>query len=148
MISPNRFFQCLFLIGALSCLYFGTRFGLGWHAYSRLQGAALGRATQWEIVSSGDRFAVQADYIFEAQGKTWRGTSRLKNKFYLNEFSAFSDLKNASKKELTVYYDLRNPGESALEKAFPAGWLVRAVLAGAATIYFFVLLTKIRAKSS
>jgi hypothetical protein len=139
MLSMRRF-QLLLLSGVvLLALYFSYQSSKELYAYLPLQAKAPARVLQWEIEDVKGKFALQAAYSFEAQGKIWENSFRLLKPYYWNEPAAISSMKRLAKEEWSAWYDPKNPDHSALEKSLPIGLLFRTMICYGVLIYFFYL---------
>lgn len=138
-MSPKRI-QLFLILGVCAiALHFSIRLGIGCLHYFSLQKQAKAQISQWEIVEMKDRFGLKAKYGFAIQEKTWQGLFTLSPPYYLNEMAALSALKEKAKNSWTVWYNPKNPQISALEKSFPIGLLIRALICYGVLIYFFCL---------
>ncbi|MGB7978148.1 MAG: hypothetical protein WCF19_03180 [Chlamydiales bacterium] len=141
---PYRRIQLFFFLGAsLIALYFSIRFTSAAISYFALQAQSSPHIDQWEIVEINGLYALKAHYTFGAQEKNWHGTFTLNPPYYLNEPAAFSALKQKAKESWTVWYRSANPSISALQKKFPAGLLIRALICCGVAVYFCFLKRKI-----
>lgn len=144
MLSAKRFLQILTCLSALFSLYFSLSAGRRCLVYHALKSQAPARVSQWEILEEGDRFALQAVYSYEIEGKIWRGVHLFEESGYLNEFAAHAALKGMAKQPWRAWYDPSRPSASALEKKFPLGAMVRAALSLAALLCTFYLKRRFR----
>jgi hypothetical protein len=136
--------QLFFFLGVCAItLHFSILFGKDAYRYFSLNEGAKARIQQWEIVEIKNRFALKADYVFEAQKKNWSGSFTLNPPHYLNEMAALSALKEKAKEGWTAYYNSKKPEVSALEKRFPTGLLIRALICYGVLIYFWLLKRKV-----
>lgn len=138
-MSPKQIRWLFFGGVAAISLHFSIRFGSEALQFFLLRGEARAQISQWEIVPIHDRFALKASYGFESQKKTWHGSFILSPPYHLNEPAALSALKAKAKQNWTVWYNPNNPANSALEKHFPVGLLIRALVSYAVLSYFFYL---------
>lgn len=131
--------QILFLLGSLVvALFFSLQLSRSLRAYFSLQRAAQAKIIQWETKPIKGQFALIAKYEFKAQEKIWHG-SYVFNPYYLNEPAAVQALKVKAKKKWAAWYNPDNPCDSALEKGFPFGLMVRTAICYGVLIYFFYL---------
>src|SRR5579862_9629625 len=70
-----------------------------------------------EITSS--RFAIQAEYQFELNSKTYSGKTIFKKPQFLNRFAAENYMRMHGSKNWETWYRTRNPACNSLEKQFP-----------------------------
>lgn len=123
-------------------LHFSIRLGIDLYSYLSLKKSSAARISQWEIVELKGRYALKAEYLFEAQGKNWPGSFILSPPYYLNEAAALSALKEKAKEPFRAWYQPKNPPTSALEKNFPKSLMFRTILCGVVLIYFLFLKRK------
>ncbi len=142
-LSPRRIQFFLFIGIALIALYFTVRLGGALYTYFPLNGLAEAKVNQWEVSESGSKYLLKALYSFEVQGKSWKGAFAFKRPYY-NEALAVADLKDRSKKAVTVWYNSKNPQISALEREFPTALLIRVLICYGVVLYFFFLNKKIQ----
>ncbi len=136
--------QLFFFLGVCAItLHFSILFGRDAYRYFSLNEGAKARILQWEIVEIKNRYALTADYTFEAQNKSWLGAFTLMPPHYLNEMAALSALKERAKENWTAWHNGKNPQISALEKSFPTGLLVRTLICYGVLAYFFALKRKV-----
>lgn len=141
-MSPKRV-QLFFFCGVCAIgLHFTIRLGAALFHNWALSASAPAQITQWETVPVKDRVALRADYEFRAQEKTWQGQFTLPPPYSLNELAALAELKQGAKKSWVAWYNPNDPRTSALEKSFPSGLFVRALICYGVLIYFFYLYKK------
>ena len=142
-MSPKRI-QLFFVLG-VSCmaLHFTVMFGFEMANFLRLKNRANAQITQWEIVSVKDRFALKAEYEFNAQEKSCQSSFTLNPPYFLNEMAALGALKELAKNDWGVWYHPKTPQQSALQKSFPTGLLFRTLICYGVLIYFFYLTKKV-----
>lgn len=134
-----------FLLGLCAItLHFSIRLGVDSLHYFSLKKRADAKIIQWEIRELKNQFALKADYTFEAQEKSWPGSFMLNPPYYLNEMAALSALKERAKENWTTWYNPKNPRDSALEKHFPVGLLIRTLICYGVLVYFLFLKRKIK----
>lgn len=142
-MSPNRM-QLFMLLGVSAItLHFTIMLGVETARYLGFKQRASAHVTQWEIVNVKDRFALKADYEFNAQEKNWQGSFTLNPPYFLNEMSALESLKGLAKMSWSAWYKPNNPKVSALEKSFPRGLLFRALTCYGVLIYFLYLTKRV-----
>ena len=134
-MSPRRI-QLFFIIGVCAItLHFSVLLGIEVFRYFSLKERAPARISQWEIIEVKNRFAIKANFSFNDR----QGEFTLLPPYYLNEFAALAALKEKAKQDWTVWYNPKNPQISALQKSFPVGLLVKALICYGVIIYFFCL---------
>ncbi len=138
-MSGKRVQLFLSLSVSVIALYFALRFGVDFLHFSSLKSRACAQISQWEIVNIKGLYGLKAEYSFQFQEKTWRGSSVLNPPYHLNDMAALLALKDRAKESWAVWYNPRNPSSSSLEKAFPYGLLFRALISTGVLIYSFVL---------
>ncbi|MBF8262974.1 MAG: hypothetical protein HW387_639 [Parachlamydiales bacterium] len=142
MLSKKTIYYALIALAALVSLYFWTMASRILFANHFLNRTAAARVIQWEVEEiSSDQFAIKACYSFEIDGRVYHGNTLLAKPYYLNPPSAVAALKEKAKlsEPVTAWYRASDPTQSSLEKHFPLGLLLRALLASAVFIYFIRL---------
>jgi len=143
ILSPRRI-QLFLLLGIVTiAIYFTLRLGCVIYSFYPLNSMAKAQVGQWEVRESGTKYLLKAVYSFETQGKFWNGTYTYKRR-YFNEALAVADLKEKGKEPLIVWYNPKNPQNSALERDFPVGLLVRTLICYGVILYFIFLIKKIQ----
>lgn len=138
-MSPRRI-RIFFMLGIIAMtLHFTIMLGIEVVHYLRLESKANALITQWEIINIKNQFGLKAEYKFNAQEKNWQGAFILSPPYFLNEMAALDALKGLAKNDWNVWYELKNPKISALEKNFPTGLLFRTLICYVVLIYFFYL---------
>jgi hypothetical protein len=136
--------QLFFFLGVCAItLHFSLLFGKDAARYFSLNERAKAHISQWEIVEIKNRYALKADYAFQAQKKNWTGSFTLPPPYYLNEMAALAALKERAKESWTAWHKGKNPQISALEKSFPAGLLVRMLICYGVLGYLLILKRKL-----
>lgn len=131
--------RLFFFLGILAItLNFSILFARDCCRYFSLNTESAARITQWEITPKKGRFALKAEYVFEAQGKTWQGSSILNPPYYLNEGAAFTALKRRAKEPWAAVFQEKNPAVSSLENEFPKNLLFRSLISLGVLVYFLL----------
>lgn len=139
-MNPNRV-QLFFFLGVLAItLHFSTLSIKEIFQYASLNSQAPAHIKQWEIVPLKNKFALKADFSFDAIGKAWPGSYTFPEPYHLNEWAALSELKKKAKAPWIAHY--HNPEEAILEKNFPTSTLVKTVICYFVLLYFVVLRRK------
>jgi hypothetical protein len=138
-VNPNRV-QLLFFLGILAILlHFTILCSKEIFQYTSLNKEAPAHIHQWETIPLKNKFAIKADFSFEADGKAWPGSFTFPE-LYLNEWAALGDLKKKAKKPWISYY--YTPYEPVLEKNFPTSTLFKTAICYGTLAYFLLLRRK------
>lgn len=90
------------------------------YLYTSLNAAAPADHIDWGVQQlSEDRFAMKADYTFEARDKKYAGETLFKNDIFWNPWAAADAQTVYAQKDWTVWYSNGDPQYSSLEKNFP-----------------------------
>ena len=97
------------------------------------------RVFQWEVQETGsDRYVLEANYSFELDGRVYHGNTLFAEPIYLNQSSAIAALREQAIQPWSAWFDHADPTHSSLEKIFPEGLLVRALVSSAVFLYFIL----------
>lgn len=136
-MNPNRV-QLFFFLGVLAiAIHFSILSIKEIFQYASLNKEAPAQIKQWEIIPLKNKFAIKADFSFEAAGKTWPGSFTFPPPHHLNEWAALAELKKKAKEPWISYY--HNPYQAALEKNFPTSTLFKTAICCAILAYFLSL---------
>ena len=131
-------------VTALLAIFFSWRLLDALFSYKALIEGAEPAIRSWEIKQMGEKFALQANYTFQAGGSHYQGMTLLSKPWYLNESAAVEALQKEVKKNWSVWFNPADPKESTLEKQFPTLLLGRMFLCYSLSIYFFIYFVRLK----
>lgn len=143
MRRQSALLSFLILLGAAVSVYFSCRLAAPLLSYCHLTSQSEARIVRWEVNEIEGKFALKASYVFDAQGIVYSGASTLKRPWHLNEASAVAALKEKARLKWIVWFDPSKPTQSALEKEFPAGLMIRTLLSYSVLVYFIIIIRKV-----
>lgn len=88
---------------------------------------------------SASQFAIEADYAFEYEKKTYTATTRFAKPYHFNRLAAEKEMKILQKISAIVHFDPNNPAFSSLQRKFPLKKGLHAMLTIGVAIYFLFL---------
>src|SRR5579871_1775525 len=138
MEKQKIFFIFLVFLGSLCAGYFSLRAASALFDFFTFKESTLASITRWEIKETGGKFPLTAYYSFEAQGNIWKGATRLKEPWHLNEASAIIDLQEKAKQSWVVWFNPDHPSKSSLIKEFPTSLVIRTFLCCIVFVYFIL----------
>jgi hypothetical protein len=144
MLSQKSLRLLLIASTALISIYFWVGAARGLWVNHSLKKQIAARVIQWEVEESGsDRYAIKARYSFEQGGQIYHGATRFEKPTYLNQATAVAALREMATRPdgWMAWFDDANPSRSSLEKIFPRGFLLRAIISSMVLVYF-VLFSK------
>jgi hypothetical protein len=106
--------------------------------YMQLNAQAPATILKWEARDLGaSRFGIAAEYIYEVDGISYRGSTVFKKQCFLNRFTAENHLKLLKNRRLRVWHRKGNPSFSSLEREFPQKDCLQALLTVGVFAYFY-----------
>lgn len=142
MISFSHFYRWILAAACLIALFFSCRFALAYGSYLLLSARTEGVIQQWEVLDRGAGSAIRAHYQYQVGGKGYTGGYTF-SKNYWNEGVAVQALKELSQTSKNVFYHPGAPERSALERDFPKGLLIKALVCWSVLLYFVLLSKKV-----
>jgi hypothetical protein len=128
----------LLLISGGIALWFSGNALLGFWKFIQLDTQTSAQIFQWEIRDlSSSRFAIEASYRYEVQGRTYKGKTMFESPLFLNRYAAENYLKTLEAKGWRTWYKKRSPAFSSLEKEFPQKKCVQALVTVGVFAYFY-----------
>ncbi len=92
-----------------------------------------------------DQFAVLADFSYEYEGKTYRGSGKV-GSYYPNPWAADKAQKQYASMQWPAWIKSKHPEKAVLEKNFPVKRTVSAAILLCLLIYFAILTAYVRVK--
>ncbi|MBS0653997.1 MAG: hypothetical protein JSR39_10800 [Verrucomicrobia bacterium] len=136
-VSMQGIWRVLATIAIGIALWFSSIAAYQLFQYFRLGSFAEAEVTKWSIKElSSSRFAIEAFFEFEANGKKYQGKSLLDSPVFLNPFSAEDAIKAKEKQAFYAWYQSSKPEISSLQREFPLKSLIHALVTLGVLIYF------------
>ncbi len=133
-----RFWVVLLVASGLIALWFSGSAAANLWKYFRLNVQTSAEVLQWRVQElSSSRFAIQAEYQFKLNGKTYTGETIFENPQFLNSFAAENYMRINGSKNWETWYCSSKPSYNCLEKKFPKKKCLQALLTIGVFFYFF-----------
>jgi len=131
--------KILFLVIGSLALWRSVTATLDLWEYYRLGPEVRAEVTHWELIPKGSKYAIEATFSYEYQGKSYEACTLFGKPYHLNRESAERYIQKMSGMKWSAWVDAKKPHYAALEKSFP---LKEALYAGcliAIFLYFIYI---------
>lgn len=129
----------LLIVTGVASLWWGIRAGIDvWH-YTRLATEFEAKVESYEVVPRGSKYAIEARYTYEVQGRTFSGKTVLAKPYQLNRRAAENAIGAMKGMQWTAWVDPHHPKESSLQKIFPFKKTLYAAIVVGIFLYFCFL---------
>ena len=143
-VSVRQLWKVLICLAVAIAIWFSALAAYQTFCYLRLSSSAPATVTRWQIKELGtSRFAVEAFFEFESNGRHCNGSALFGPPFYLNPFSAEGAIKAKKKETFTVWFQASNPSVCSLQKEFPLKSFMHALMTLGVFVYFLFISRKI-----
>ena len=137
-------FVLLIISGAITLWFSGIAVSGLWKFF-RLNEQTPAQVLNWKIQElSTSRFALEAEYKFDLNGKTYSGKTIFERPQFLNRFAAEHYMKVNESKNRQTWYHKGKPAYHSLEKEFPKKPCLHALLTLGVFVYFFFVRTLVQ----
>src|ERR1043165_715279 len=115
-----RLWLILLVASGAIALWFSASSAAGLWKFFRLNARTPAEVSHWQVQKlSPSRFALEAQYQFKLNGKTYNGKTIIENPQFLNRFAAENYMVINSSKIWQAWYRSSDPSYNSLEKHFP-----------------------------
>lgn len=138
-LSSFKFNASSLLIGFTGFLMAGFLVSAAYDlwGYWRLEKKTMAHICRWKVIEkSSSQFAIRASYVFEHQGKEYRGRTTFSKPYHLNGESAKKQIKKYALYSWPVWYSPRNPHQSSIERKFPLKKCLYSLMVVGVFLYF------------
>lgn len=139
-MHKNQIWLAFLATVALAAIWFTANLAfVSWNYYN-LKESTNADSIEYSIERiSSEKYLLKGDYTYTHDGKNYSSSSILSEPVWRNSWSAKEALEYFPKKEKSLWFDPKNPHESALEKKFPYKEGIYAALVWGILIYFIWL---------